>query len=80
MNVRKATQLLSDSAYHALRCYRRNKKFTYLFKGSEITESFTKLINDVFDVMDGWCIAQGINFTNGWKKKEKLDIFLNVLI
>nr|CAH0105489.1 unnamed protein product [Daphnia galeata] len=79
MNVGKAAQLLSDSVAHALLCYRRNKKIAYLFKGSETTERFTKLINDVFDVMNGRCISQGINVGNWWKKKEKLDVFINIL-
>jgi hypothetical protein len=79
MNVRKAAQLLSDSVAHALRRYRRDKKFAYLFKGSETTERFTKLINDVFDVMNGRCIKQGINVTNWWKKKKILYIFLDIL-
>jgi hypothetical protein len=79
MNVGKAAQLLSDSVAHALRRYRRDKKFSYLFKDSETTERFTKLINDVFDVMNGRFIAQGINVTNWWKKKKKLDTFLDIL-
>jgi hypothetical protein len=29
--------------------------------------------------MNGRCISQGINITNWWKKKEKLDVFLNIL-
>jgi hypothetical protein len=73
MNVGKAAQLLSDSVAHAIRRYRRDKKFSYLFKDSETTEPSTKLINDVFDVMNGRYIAQGINVTNWWKKKKKLD-------
>ena len=79
MNVGKAAQLLSDSVAHALLCYRRNKKIACLFKGSEITERSTKLINDVFDVMNGRCISQRINVANWWKKREKLDVFLNIL-
>ena len=79
MNVGKAAQLLSDSVAHALLCYRRNKKIACLFKGSEITERFTKLINDVFDVMNGRCIYQRINVANWWKKRKKLDVFLNIL-
>lgn len=79
MNVGKAAQLLSDSVAHALRRYRRNKKYAYLFKDSETTERFTKLVNDVFDVMNGRYTAQGINVTNWWKKKKKLDIFLEIL-
>lgn len=79
MNVSKAAQLLSDSVAHTLRRYKRNKKFAYLFKGSETTKRFTKLINDVFDAMNGRCIAQGINVINGWKKKKRLDIFLDIL-
>lgn len=79
MNVGKAAQLLSDSVAHALRRYRGDKKFSYLFKDSETTERFTKLINDVFDVMNGRFIAQGINVNNWWKKKKKLDTFLDIL-
>ncbi|KZS03101.1 Uncharacterized protein APZ42_034258 [Daphnia magna] len=79
LNVSKAAQLLSDSVAHTLRRYKRNKKFAYLFKGSETTKRFTKLINDVFDAMNGRCIAQGINVINGWKKKKRLDIFLDIL-
>ena len=48
-------------------------------EGSETTERFTKLINDVFDVMNGRCISQGTNVTNWWNKNEKLDVFLNIL-
>ncbi|KAK4024637.1 hypothetical protein OUZ56_010059 [Daphnia magna] len=29
--------------------------------------------------MNGRCIAQGINVINGWKKKKRLDIFLDIL-
>ncbi|KZR98131.1 Uncharacterized protein APZ42_006590, partial [Daphnia magna] len=61
------------------RRYRRNKKYAYLFKDSETTERFTKLVNDVFDVMNGRYTAQGINVTNWWKKKKKLDMFLEIL-
>lgn len=44
-------RLLSYSVVHALRRYRRNMKFAYLFKGTETW--FTKLINGVFDLMNG---------------------------
>jgi hypothetical protein len=64
---------------HALCRYRRNRKFVYLFKGSETTERFTKFINDVFELMNGSCIVQGINVTNWWKIKTNLDIFLDIL-
>jgi len=79
MNVRKAAQLLSDSVVQAFRRYRKHKKFAYLFKGSETTEKFTKLMNDVFDIMNGRFVAEGINLTNWWKKKRTLDAFLTVL-
>lgn len=79
MNVRKAAQLLSDSVVHAIRHYRAHRTFGYLFKGSESTEKFTKLMNDVFDIMNGRCVKQGINISNWCKKKEKLDIYLKIL-
>jgi hypothetical protein len=37
------------------------------------------LINDVFDILNGRFIAQGINVNNWGKKKDKLDAFLKVL-
>ena len=36
-------------------------------------------MNDVLDIMNGRSIAQGINIRNWGKKKEKLDIFLNIV-
>lgn len=79
MNVRKAAQLLSDSVVQAIRHYRAHRTFGYLFKGSESTEKFTKLMNDVLDIMNGRCVKQGINIYNWCKKKEKLDTFLKIL-
>ena len=79
MNVRKAAQLLSDSVVRAIRHYRANSLFGYLFKGSENTERFTKLMNDVFDVMNGRFIKNGITVINWHKKKKLLDSFLSVL-
>ena len=39
----------------------------------------TLLINDVFDVLNGRFIAEGINRRNWVKKKKILDVFLEVL-
>ena len=79
MNVKKAAQLLSDSVVQEFRRYRKTKKFGYLFKDSETTERLTKLMNDVFDAMNGRFVAGGINIRNWYKKKEKLDVFLKIL-
>ncbi|XP_045022881.1 uncharacterized protein LOC116917466 [Daphnia magna] len=79
MNVAKAAQLMSDTVAQAIQRYRVQRKFAYLFKGSETTEKFTKLINDVFDVLNGRFVAQGINISNWCKKKNVLDTFLKIL-
>lgn len=79
MNVRKAAQLLSDTVVQALQRYGSHKKYAYLFKGSETTAKFTRLMNAVFDILNGRFIAQGIQIANWGKKKEKLDTFLKIL-
>lgn len=79
MNVAKAAQLMSDTVAHAIQRYRVQRKFAYLFKGSETTEKLTKLINDVFDVLNGRFVAQGINISNWCKKKNVLETFLKIL-
>ena len=66
MNVKKAAQLLSDSVVQEFRRYRKTKKFGYLFKDSETTERLTKLMNDVFDVMND-CLVAGIR---NWYKRH----------
>ena len=71
-NVSKAAQLLSDSGVRAIWHYRAHRKFAFPFKGSENTEKFTKLMNDVFDIINGRCVKQGINISNWLKKEEKL--------
>lgn len=72
INVRKAAQLLSDSGVRAIRHYRAQRKFAFPLKGSESTEKNTKLMNDVFDIINGRCVKQGINISNWLKKEEKL--------
>ncbi|KZS01481.1 Uncharacterized protein APZ42_001850 [Daphnia magna] len=36
-------------------------------------------MNDVFDVLNGQFVAEGIQLANWWKKKKVLDAFLTVL-
>ncbi|KAK4021268.1 hypothetical protein OUZ56_003187 [Daphnia magna] len=45
--------------------------------GSESTEKMGKLLNEVFDVLDGRCINKRIKFNN-WTKKN-LDAMMHIL-
>ncbi|KZS03289.1 Uncharacterized protein APZ42_034026 [Daphnia magna] len=75
MNVRKAAQVLSRTIAMAIRHYREKDET----KWSEGTERLTKLMNDVFDVLNGRCSSQGITKDNWEAKKKVLNAMLTVL-
>lgn len=77
--MKKAAQLMSDTVVQAFRRYRKHKEHGHLFKNSETTERLTKVVNDVFDVLNGRFILKGINERNWGKKKAQLDAFLKIL-
>ena len=70
---------MSDTVVQAFRRYRKHKEHGHLFKNSETTERLTKVVNDVFDVLNGRFILKGINERNWGKKKAQLDAFLKIL-
>lgn len=49
------------------------------FSGSETTEKFVELVNDVFDVLNGRCVSQAITRENWERKKEILNEMLLIL-
>ena len=59
--MKKAAQLMSDTVVQAIRRYREHKQHGHLFKDSETTDMLTKVVNDVFDVLNGRFILKCIN-------------------
>nr|CAH0109971.1 unnamed protein product [Daphnia galeata] len=72
MNVSLAAQVLSKSVANLLHFNRtqdKNKELAYLFRETEGTEEFFRLINDTFDIMNGRCRKYGISRAD-WEGKK----------
>nr|CAH0110707.1 unnamed protein product [Daphnia galeata] len=75
MNVSLAAQVLSKSVADLLHFYRtqdKNKELADLFRETEGTEEFFRLINDRFDIMNGRCRKYGISRAD-WELLKHID-------
>ncbi|KAG0417906.1 hypothetical protein HPB47_005271 [Ixodes persulcatus] len=73
MNVRLATQLFSRSTALGIRIYRNERRPG--LESSEGTETFTRLLNDLFDALNAKLPLQGIRITSsGIKVKNGSNV------
>ncbi|KAI9563207.1 hypothetical protein GHT06_010665 [Daphnia sinensis] len=79
MSVRRSSQFFSRHMSIAISEYGKNEKTKHLFQDYVVSAKFTLLMNNVFDVLNGRCVRDGITHANWGSKQQTLADMLNIL-